>query len=263
MKIYTEIPEIPEIITEDCQIKCNGYKINVEKGYVELFADGIVMSTSNASHVVVWDSPHVVVWDSSHVVARDSSQVVARESSQVVARDSSHVVAWDCVSVNYRSSDAEVSLYRNSVCICETVTYNITKHGNAIIQFKTKQSFIDAHGIVPVDDKIIIYKRVSEDFKTQEGTLNETTWTVGTTVTHPNWSPTSSECGEGKFHGVAKPYFADDFRHELNDRYIAIQVSICDMYEWETPSYPHKIAFREGYVLYECDRYGNKLEACK
>jgi hypothetical protein len=78
-------------------------------------------------------------------------------------------------------------------------------------------------------------------------------------VTHPAWNPTLSECGEGKFHACSRPYFADEFRSIMNDKYIAIKIKIDDLYEWENPEYPHKIAFREGTVLYECDKYGRKI----
>ena len=34
-----------------------------------------------------------------------------------------------------------------------------------------------------------------------------------------------------------------------------------DLYEWKTsPQYPYKIGFREGEILYECDRWGEKIK---
>jgi len=56
------------------------------------------------------------------------------------------------------------------------------------------------------------------------------------------------------------PFFADEFRDEQDDRYIAIEIAVCDLYEWKDPSYPHKIGFREGKVLYECDREGKEID---
>jgi len=56
------------------------------------------------------------------------------------------------------------------------------------------------------------------------------------------------------------PYFGDEFRSNAGDKYIAIEVPIKDTFEWtDNPQYPHKIAFRTGKVLFECDKKGNKI----
>ncbi len=82
-----------------------------------------------------------------------------------------------------------------------------------------------------------------------------------TTVTHHDWRPESGECGEGKFHFCSRPYFCDEFRQTKGDRYVAIEVKQKDLHAWKNPGcYPHKIGGREGKVLYECDRFGKKLE---
>jgi len=110
------------------------------------------------------------------------------------------------------------------------------------------------------DDKVIIFKRVSANFETQEETRNRTEWLPGTTVVHPNWNPEKEECGEGKFHGCPKPWWCDMFRDKRSDRDVAVLVKKEDIYEWpDSKSYPQKIAFREGRVLYEVDRNGNKI----
>src|SRR3990167_2255941 len=67
-----------------------------------------------------------------------------------------------------------------------------------------------------------------------------------------------SECGEGKFHACSRPYFCDEFRNNNGDKYIAIEIKKDDLYAWPNPVYPHKIAFREGKVLYECDKFGKE-----
>ena len=105
-----------------------------------------------------------------------------------------------------------------------------------------------------------MFKRVSFNFKTQENTANETSWAVGSILTHPAWNPTKEECGVGKFHACPKAYLCDEFRSEKTDRYIAIRVAVTDLYVWpKNPSYPHKVAFRTGTVLYECDKNGIKI----
>jgi len=106
------------------------------------------------------------------------------------------------------------------------------------------------------DGSVILYKRVSKDFKTQEGTANETIWSIGTALEHPAWKPDGEECGEGKYHACSRTKFCDEFRDKSDDRYIKLQVRIEDMYAWENPIYPSKIAFRKGIVLGECNQAG-------
>lgn len=53
------------------------------------------------------------------------------------------------------------------------------------------------------------------------------------------------------------PNFSE-FRNLPKDRFIAISIKVADLYEWPNADYPHKIAFREGHVLYECDKFGKK-----
>lgn len=80
-----------------------------------------------------------------------------------------------------------------------------------------------------------------------------------TAVAHTQWEPTSAECGAGKFHAVSRPYFGDQFRSNIDDRYVAIRVKTEDLYVWPNAEYPHKVAFRAGTVLFECDRYGTEI----
>ena len=105
------------------------------------------------------------------------------------------------------------------------------------------------------DGSVILYKRVSHDFKTQEGTKNETLWQVGTTLEHPCWKLEDEECGAGKYHACSRAKFCDEFRNNSNDRYIKIEVRIEDMYAWKNP-HPSKVAFRKGIVLGECNQDG-------
>lgn len=126
-----------------------------------------------------------------------------------------------------------------------------------------KSTFLEKHGLYNkiVSNKIKLYKRVSKRFQTQENTINETIWTVGQYIKHPNWNPYDSECGAGKFHACAFPFMCDLYRQEEGDRYIAIEVNITDLHDWPfEKNHPNKIAFRAGTVLYECDMMGNKIE---
>lgn len=107
---------------------------------------------------------------------------------------------------------------------------------------------------------IFLFKKVSRDFKTQENTINETLWKIGTTLNHPNWQPDINECGEGKYHACAYPHWTDKFRSLQNDRYIKIKVRAEDLYEWtDYPEYPQKIAFRSAEVICEVTRDGEPI----
>jgi len=130
----------------------------------------------------------------------------------------------------------------------------------ARIQAVTPLPFLEREGIEVTDGSVVLYKRVSKDWKTQEGTDRETTWTVGSVLEHPRWEPKQSECGAGKYHACSRPYFVDEFRNKDGDRYIALRVAVADLYEWPNPEYPHKIAFRKGTVLHECDRCGQEVK---
>jgi hypothetical protein len=211
-----------------------------------------------SSHVEAWESSHVVAWGSSHVEAWESSHVVAWESSHVVARGSSHVEARESVAVHLLSSLCEAVLHGFSVAL---VSFDVKakisrKSKTAIVKRFKQEPYLKREGCEVKDKKVILFKRVSKDWKTMEGTKDETCWKPGTSLDHPCWSPKEEECGKGKFHACSRPYFCDEFRSERNDRYVAIEISVKDLYEWPKPSYPHKIAFRKGTVLHECDSFG-------
>jgi hypothetical protein len=185
-------------------------------------------------------SPSIVSWGNS------SPSIVSWENSIIRAVE---------LNVN-----AKIELFGFSILLKpKGLKFSIKKKSKTVlIREIVPQDFWDRHGIEKTKS-VIVYKRVSKDFKTQEGTPNETLWTIGITVTHPAWAPKEQECGAGKFHACGRPYFADEFRSTPGDKYIAIEVLRKETYEWpEKQSYPHKIAFREGKVLYECDRNGKE-----
>ena len=204
----------------------------------------------------------VVARENSSVVARGNSSVVARENSSVVARENSSVEAWGCVAVHLQSDFASVVLFMFAVCFILAKGKVTKKSTTATIitpEFREgTDGWLDQQGIDEAET-VILYKRVSKDFKTQEREKWETTWAIGSTLEHPKWKPTDQECGAGKFHACSRPHFCDEFRDgDRSDRYIAIEIAKADLYAWPNPEYPHKIAFRKGTVLYECDRLGKK-----
>jgi hypothetical protein len=201
------------------------------------------------AHVEAWESSHVEAWGSSHVEARGSSHVEAWESSHVEAWESSHVEARGSSSVHVQSEYPTIELFGFAVAIVLAKCKNILKKSRTCSVVRPK----------PKARRAIVFKRVSKDLQTQEKSPNQTDWKIGSTVEHPNWKPESGECGAGKFHACSRPYFCDQFRSIQGDRYVAIEVAVKDLFAWDGGNYPHKIGFRKGTVLHECDRYGSKL----
>ncbi|RJO61078.1 MAG: hypothetical protein C4542_07270 [Dehalococcoidia bacterium] len=158
------------------------------------------------------------------------------------------------------SASIKLSLYGFSMLSLPIdLKLKFQKAKTCLVQRYKSLPYLEREGVPVKKDKVLLFKKVSHDCKTQERTKNETLWAIGTTVTHPAWSPEHGECGEGKYHACSRPYFCDEFRNEADDIYVAIEVAIKDLYEWPNPSYPHKIAFREGKVLYQCDKFGKRI----
>ncbi len=261
---------------------------------VEAWENSSVVARENSSveawensSVVAWGNSSVVAWENSSVVARENSSVVARENSSVEARGNSSVearenssvvargnssvvawgnssvVAWGNVGVHAQSIDCVITLFSFSVAwlIQKAKVTKKSKTATIIIpEIKSgTEGWLESQAIESAKT-VILFKKVSKDFKTQEGGKKETLWAVGSTLEHATWEPKTEECGEGKFHACSRPYFCDEFRNEKGDRYIALQVAKADLFAWPNPYYPHKIAFRKGKVLYQCDKMGKEVK---
>jgi len=245
-------------------LDCNRY----QNRYVKAYENSTVKASGNStvyayanSTVKAFDNSTVYASGNSTVEAYDNSTVYAYDNSTVKASDSSTVYAYDYAVIKVYSQ-IKLSMFGFSVAlIFNNLKLKIDKQSKHIKVQQIKQLDWFENNGVKKTKKIIVYKRVSKDFKTQEGSEKETLYEIGKTITHPNWNPKDSECGEGKFHACSRPFFADQFRDGKDDRYIAIEVGLKDLYEWkDNPKHPHKIAFRKGKVLYECDREGKKID---
>jgi hypothetical protein len=208
----------------------------------------------DSSRVDAHGSSSVVAYGSSRVDAYDSSRVDAHGSSRVDAYDSSRVDAYDSSRVNLKTF---------SVAFINSKTCKIIKgkYATVIIPKRPQniKQWIDFEGIKKQDKNILLYKRVSKDWLTQEGTPNETCWKPGTKFKHSAWEPKTEECGAGKYHACSFPAACNEFRKTDGDRYVCLSVKPADCYFWKDGSYPHKIAVRSGTVLYECDFMGEKI----
>jgi hypothetical protein len=173
-------------------------------------------------------------------------------------------VAWGSSAVHNHSEFTTLELFAFSAAWLIAKCTKISRAGNNTTLITPKRGegtggWLEDEAVNEQSGRVVVFKRVSSDFKTQEGTENETLWLVGTTVTHHNYNPTGQECGPGKFHACSRGYFCDEFRSNSGDRYVAIEVMTNDLYAWPNAQHQHKIAFREGRVLHECNRYGKKL----
>ena len=238
---------------------------------VRAWENSSVVARGNSS-VEAWGNSSVVARENSSVVARGNSSVVAWGNSSVVAwgnssvvaRENSSVEAWENSGVHVHNVDVTVVLYMFAVCWA-LVKAKITKKAKTATVIRPKaykgtKGWLEAQGIKQEKDAVTLYKRVSADLKTQEGTPNETFWEIGKTLEHSAWSPTEAECGAGKFHACSRPYFCDEFRSIHGDKYLAIKIQLNDLFSWDVNAkYPHKIAFRKGTVLYVCDKMGKPI----
>ena len=204
----------------------------------------IEIRADKATEIVVRKTPA-----SSIVTAYGSSTVRACGSSTVRAYGSSTTldvlgfavaVLWASARIRQKGKYAKVVRQK-------------------ILKAKTLAQWIDINGAEVKGQFVTLYKRVSVDLKTQEGEASETLWAIGSSLVVPNWDPAGSECGAGKFHGCPAPHYCDEFRTKAGDRYVAIKVAKKDCRVWPDARYPHKIAFRAGTVLHECDKNGKKI----
>jgi hypothetical protein len=240
---------------------------------VEAWNNSSVEACGNSS-VEAWDHSSVVAWNNSSVKACGNSSVEAWDHSSVEAWDNSFVKAWGNssveawgnVGVRLQSDNATVMLYMFAVCWVKSKGKVMKKASTATIVKPKKlpgvAGWLADNAVKKSASSVVLFKRVSSDFKTQEGTSNETIWALGKTLEHPAWAPSGSECGAGKFHACSRPHFCDEFRSVKDDKYIAIKIQVKDLYAWTGDvQYPHKIAFRKGKVLYVCDSNGKKIDA--
>jgi hypothetical protein len=263
---FDEFTVIKIISTETIIVRVARGNSSVEawgNSSVEARENSSVVAWGNSS-VVAWENSSVVAWGNSSVEARENSSVVARENSSVVAWGNSSVVAWENVGVHLQSDFSTVILFSFAVCWA-LAKGKITRKSKTAIIITPKlkggtDGWLESQAIELVKKHVVLFKRVSKEWETQEGTSNATNWKPGNKLSHPSWNPKDEECGGGKYHACSRPYFCDEFRSNKGDHYVAIRVAEKDLYAWPNPDYPHKISFRAGEVLYKCDKFGKEIK---
>ena len=221
---------------------------------------------------VEWDAlpqttgPTVVKVMAGHVVIVDDRgyQIVLYGNSIAELRDNSRAVLWGTSTAHVHGLSAAVDLRGYSAAFAH-VAAKVKRHGKTTtiikpVALKGTLGWLGRECVAVKRGTVVLYKRVSSEWLTQEGTKNETSWKPGARLAHKAWDPTSSECGEGKFHGCSRPYFCDEFRGAAGDRYVAISVHVDDLHAWDDGQYPHKVAFRAGRVLHEVDQWGDEVK---
>lgn len=124
------------------------------------------------------------------------------------------------------------------------------------LEFRRVKRWCTEHRLPMKNGRVVLYKRVSVDFRTQENTNHETDYTPGTTVILKDWHPREREYGDGKLHACYNARECTQFRGSSSDKYIAISVALKDCYAWDGhTAYPEKIAFRKGKVLGQVSQY--------
>ena len=202
--------------------------------------------------------------ENSIATLRENSTATLRGNSTAELWENSTATAYNNAGIHLQSDFSTITLFAYAVCwaLAQGKIIKKSKTCKVIIPkiIKGLTGWFNREAVKEAKE-IILYKRVSKDYKTQEGYSWETTWTIGTTLTHPNWKPNQNECGEGKYHACSRPYFCDEFRDKQEDKYIAILIKKADLFIWEdNPRYPHKIAFRSGKVLYEVNKFGKEIK---
>jgi hypothetical protein len=213
--------------------------------------------------IVGWENCSIEGWENCSIVGRENCSIEGWENCSIVGRENCSIVGGGNSAIHIQSPDCSLELFAFAVAWL-IAKCKVTKHGETcqVIEPTVPQGldgWLEREGVDADKEQVVLFKRVDLFFKTQEGQLSETIWTVGTTVEHGAWNPTLQECGAGKFHACSHPYFCNEFRNQQGDRFIAIKIHKDDLYVWPNADYPHKIAFRKGEVLYECDMMGKKL----
>ncbi len=176
------------------------------------FTEINIFSVNNINISKNISNSQVTARENSQVTARGNSQVTARGNSQVTARENSQVTAWENSQVT-ACGNSQVTAWENSqvtawgnVCVHTysnnsillfglSVAFLLSSSSKAIKKSKKStiikgiikdgkvKNWIELEGLEIKNKSVILFKKVSKDFLTQENTPNETKWEIGKTKT--------------------------------------------------------------------------------
>ena len=175
---------------------------------------------------ILRDNSTADLYDNSEATLYNNSKAILRNNSKAILHDNSTAAIYSSVA-KVEGKNAIKMFGNHKMTMKKWITFNQAEHDK---------------------NHLYLYKRVSKDFKTQEGTPNETIWTIGKTLKVPNWN-TQEECGEGKFHACADTSDCNQFRNRTTDIYIKLKVKKSDCHIFPNPMYLTNIAFKSAIVL--------------
>jgi hypothetical protein len=125
-----------------------------------------------------------------------------------------------------------------------------------VIPPKTPAQWCELYGVTVENDVAILYKAVSDDFKSAYGF----DYTPGTVPVAPDWDGGKRECGGG-LHFVSTPRCGLSYCDSAT-RYVACPVALADISVHENPEYPDKIKARRCCAaVWECNEDGERVDA--
>ncbi|MFC7275282.1 hypothetical protein ACFQS1_14930 [Paractinoplanes rhizophilus] len=220
--------------------------------------DSASVTAYDSASVTAYDSASVRAYDSASVTAYDSASVTASGSASVTAYYSASVTAYDSASVT-ASGSASVTAYGSASV---TATPHVAVHlhsaratvtGGVVIDLTTldltdARAWAEHQGVDITDGEAILYKAVSSGLTAGEQYDMPTTYTVGATVTAPDWRD-DHKCGGG-LHASPRPEQAKRYRDsETGTRFLRVAAPLVDL----RPISADKAKTRSVRVLAEVD----------
>ena len=152
--------------------------------------DSATVTAGDSATVRAWGDATVRAWGSATVTAGDSATVEAWDSATVRAWGSATVRAWGDATVTAGKYVA-IHLHSANAKISGGILIDVTK----ISQTTDPQEWADYTGARVEDDKVFLYKAVTDDYRAGLS-HTPTTYTVGETVTCTDWDE-EPRCGGG------------------------------------------------------------------
>jgi hypothetical protein len=245
----------------------------VAAGNIAICRAGFFVASGSAS-VRAYGSASVEAYGSASVRAYGSASVEASGSASVRAYGSASVRAYGSASVEaYGSASVEaygsasVQAY-DSASVQATNYVAVQRHpdrgyghptvkGGVLIDIpaiKTPQDFCDFYGLKPTRGSVVLYKGVSDDFKSRHGA----SYQPGKSTMCADWSKEPC-CGNG-LHFSPRPWMARKYAPDCT-RFVACRVKLTEVVVIVDYGTADKVKAPSCRVLFECDEDGQEIKA--